>query len=306
MSPVSNGPLSVLEDQVWQMSGGERAAVEGILAWLRPRVAIEIGTAQGAALGRIAAYAEEAHSFDLTPPSLSLPDNVVLHTGDSHELLPRSLSAFAQAETNVDFVLVDGDHSPEGVRQDLEDLLDSRAVAHTVILIHDTANERVRAGVDSVHYAAWPKVVHVDLDWIPGRLFAGPELRNELWYGLGLVVVDSAQLAYRDRPVFEQRYHPAGPLLRQVAAAVRAREAVPPTLDSPEAQAGALRVRAAHLERELAVQQDRADGFARQLAIRQEQWEGAERALQNIKGSMSWKLTEPVRAIKGRGRGRPR
>ncbi len=305
MSPVRSGPLSLLEDQVWQMSGGERAAVEGLLAWLRPGVAIEIGSAEGAALTRIAAHAREAHSFDLVPPSVSLPENVFLHTGDSHELLPRSLADFAQTGTNVEFALVDGDHSPEGVRQDLEDLLDSPAVAQTVIVIHDTANERVRAGLDAVRYAAWPKVVHVELDWIPGHVFAEPALRNELWFGLGLVIVDTSHLAYDARPVFQQRYHPAGPLLREVANAVRARELVPPDLGSPADQASALRARVARLERELAIEQDRAEALARRLASTEQRWEGAERALTSIKGSASWRLTEPVRAIKRRTRGRP-
>ena len=61
-----------------------------------------------------------------------------------------------------------------------------------MILIHDIANERVRSGVDAVRFAGWPKVAHVELDWIPGQLFAQPKLRNELWYGIGLVLVDSA------------------------------------------------------------------------------------------------------------------
>ena len=150
--------MEIFEDAVWQMSLGERAAVEGVLSQLRPVVAIEIGSAQGAGLRRIAAHAGEAHSFDLHPPTQPVPGNVTLHTGDSHELLPQFLAEIAEQGRNVDFVIVDGDHSPEGVRQDIEDLLDSRALADTIILIHDVANERVRQGVDGVHFRAWPKV----------------------------------------------------------------------------------------------------------------------------------------------------
>ena len=54
-----------------------------------------------------------------------MPDNVTLHTGDSHELLPPFLAELAEQGRNVDFVIVDGDHSSEGVRRDLEDLLNS-------------------------------------------------------------------------------------------------------------------------------------------------------------------------------------
>ena len=70
------------------MSLGERAAVEGVLVQLKPSLAIEIGSMEGACLRHIAAHAQEAHSFDLRPPTLELPGNVTLHTGDSHELLP--------------------------------------------------------------------------------------------------------------------------------------------------------------------------------------------------------------------------
>ena len=50
-------PIEIFEDQVWQMSRGERAAVEGVLAALEPALAIEIGSAEGASLRRIAPHA---------------------------------------------------------------------------------------------------------------------------------------------------------------------------------------------------------------------------------------------------------
>ena len=52
----------------WQMSFGERAAIEGVLAQLRPQLAIEIGTAEGGSLERIAAHSERVISFDLVEP----------------------------------------------------------------------------------------------------------------------------------------------------------------------------------------------------------------------------------------------
>jgi hypothetical protein len=104
----------IFDDPVWQMSLGERAALEGVLSQLQPELAIEIGSMEGACLRRIAAHAREAHSFDLNPPSLPQPDNVTLHTGDSHALLPPFLADLAERGRNVDFVAVDGDHSAEG------------------------------------------------------------------------------------------------------------------------------------------------------------------------------------------------
>jgi hypothetical protein len=324
--------LEIFDDAVWQMSLGERAAVEGVLVQVQPALAIEVGSMQGACLRRIAAHSQEAHSFDLQAPSLPMPANVTLHTGDSHELLPTFLAKLAAQERNVDFVMVDGDHSPEGVRRDIEDLLDTRATARTVILIHDTANERVREGVDSVRYAAWPKVAHVELDWIPGQLFAEPGLRNELWCGIGLVLVDSSRLAYSNGSVYQQRYLPAAHLLAQARDLVLVRELTPPgaqSADDPhaarrriaelEAELGArlaARERVAALEAELGFARRRIDALeaevqpTRQRAAELEAelagaWHritGAERALASITGSASWKMTEPLRSAKQRVR----
>jgi hypothetical protein len=290
-------PLEIFDDVAWQMSLGERAAVEGVLAQLQPTLAVEIGTAQGACLRRIAAHAQEAHSFDLEPPSLALPDNVTVHTGDSHELLPEFLAELVRLDRRVDFVMVDGDHSAEGVRRDLEDLLESDAVAQAVILFHDVANERVRAGIEAVRFEQWAKVAHVELDWISGQLFAEPALRNELWGGLGLVVVDDATSHDRNGSVYEQRYHPAGRLLARVRDLVVADdEGGDPDADA-EADAAAVtaerdaaRSREAELQAELGTLSHRIDG--------------AERALENIKGSLSWKLTGPLRAVKRTAAGR--
>jgi len=293
-------PVQIFADPVWQMSLGERAAVEGVLAQLEPARAIEIGSAQGACLRRIAAHAGEVHSFDLTPPIGELPGNVIRHTGDSHELLPAFLAQLASQSRTVDFVLVDGDHAPAGVRQDVEDLLDSTALAQTVILIHDTANQRVRQGLDAVRFAAWPKVTHVELDWIPGQLFAESALRNELWYGLGLVVLDSSRLAYLSGSVYEQRYHPAAALLSEIRELVVARERVPAPGNPRQVQTSTLRRHLVRLEAQLGQAWTREAELSAQLFAVQQRVDGAERALQDIKGSASWRMTEPLRTAKRR------
>lgn len=88
--------------------------------------------------------------------------------GDNHELLPLVLNEFAATAATVDFVLVDGDHSAEGVRRDLEDLLASPSTEHTVIMIHDTINERVRAGLEEIPWDAFDTLSFVDLDFLVG------------------------------------------------------------------------------------------------------------------------------------------
>lgn len=175
------------------MSFGERSVIEGVLAQLRPRLSLEIGTAEGGSLARIAAHSERVISFDLVEPQAiakALP-NVELRTGDSHVLLAEELQRLADDGEEVDFVLIDGDHSADGARSDMEDVLASPAVRNTVILAHDSLNPEVRRGLDEVDYGALKKVAWVDMDFVGGYVPAEPPLRGECWGGLGLVIVDA-------------------------------------------------------------------------------------------------------------------
>jgi hypothetical protein len=180
----------MLASSPWQMTIGERAALEGVLTQLRPRLAIEIGTAEGGSLSRIAAHSEEVHSFDLVEPQLPVADfeHVHFHFGDAHALLPEFLAELAAAGRNVDFVLVDGDHSADGVRRDIVDLLESDAVGETVIVLHDTINEVVRAGIDAVDYRAYEKVRLFEPDAVPGTMSLVPEYLGQMWGGIGVIV----------------------------------------------------------------------------------------------------------------------
>ena len=80
------------------MSYGERTVIEGMLAMLRPHLAIEIGRAEGGSLRRIAEHSDEVVSFDIVDPSeeLSQLSNVKILTGDSHVLLPQELTRMAE------------------------------------------------------------------------------------------------------------------------------------------------------------------------------------------------------------------
>jgi hypothetical protein len=189
---VTSGPfaLEILGAGGWQMLACERAALEGLLNQLKPELAIEIGTARGGSLRCLARHSAEVHSFDLEHPGdLRELENVTLHSGDSHELLPALLADLQGAGRNVDFVLVDGDHAAAGVARDVDALLSSGALRSTVILAHDAANDEVRAGLDAVEYDAYGKVAMVDLDFLAGHLSSGGPYANQLWGGFGLIVV---------------------------------------------------------------------------------------------------------------------
>ena len=190
--PAVDGPGGLLTTDPWQMTLGERAALEGLVVRLAPRLAIEIGTAEGGSARCIARHSEEVHLFDRTHAA-GLADelpNAVLHTGDSHVLLPAALERMAAEGRTVDFALVDGDHTAWGVQRDMEDLLDSPAVRRSVIVAHDSANEYVRAGLEACGLDRRPEVAFFDLDFVPGHLSASGAYVGAIWGGLALVVVD--------------------------------------------------------------------------------------------------------------------
>jgi Methyltransferase domain len=232
-TPVEMLLLPALRSSNWQMAFGERAALEGLLAQLRPKLAVELGTAHGGSLQRIAAYSEEVHTFDLVDPPIDRTDfpNVYFHVGDSHQLLPATLEALGADGRMIDFVLVDGDHSAEGVKQDVEDLLRSESIGRTLILAHDTMNETVREGLERVPFEAYPKVAYVDLDFVAGYMFREVGLAHELWGGLGLVVVDARRKAYFSEPIRQSRYYEMFPLMSAIRDLVLEQEGPPEEIE---------------------------------------------------------------------------
>jgi hypothetical protein len=203
--PLEVAPLALAREGDTQMSFGERAAVEGVLGQVRPSLAVEIGSAEGGSLRRIASHSGEVHSIDRSHEPLAagppLPANVTLHTGSSHDLLPPLLESFAAAGRNVDFALVDGDHSYEGVAADLRILLASPVTARTAFLVHDSMNAEVRAGIESVGLDGYPGVVYYELDFVPGYVYAQGAARNMAWGGLCLVLTDERRSSdYAESP----------------------------------------------------------------------------------------------------------
>jgi Methyltransferase domain len=195
MTTVRPFELPVMADPLWQMTYGERFAIEGVLSQVKPLLAIETGTAQGGSLRRLAAHSVEVHAFDIEPEVAKLGDeiaNATIHIGDSRATLPDVLAGFAGDGRDVDFALIDGDHTFEGVQHDLEAVLASDACRHTIVLIHDTANDVVRAGLDAMDLPARPKVALCMLDFVPGYMVVEghPVYSLDAWNGLGILVLD--------------------------------------------------------------------------------------------------------------------
>jgi Methyltransferase domain len=235
--PTDNRPVPLVvpsvpmwADEVCQMSFGERAALEGILSQSKPRVAIEIGTYEGGSLRFLAAHCEHVHTLDLYDLVVDRTafENVTFHTGDSKEVLPELLRSLEAQGLAVDLALVDGDHSADGVYQDLANLLGHSATRSTVIILHDTMNAGTRAGIERVELSTHPRVVYHELDFIPGYEFVGGHFDGQLWGGLGLVVTGDRRVdGYRDAPAQTryrepfQRFHEAVRMSEELSRAHR-------------------------------------------------------------------------------------
>jgi hypothetical protein len=284
-APIGN--CEIFNRAEWQMSLGERAALEGLVAQAKPQLAIEIGTAEGGSLERIAAHSAEVHAIDLTRDLLvRCPPNAKFHEGDSKLILPEVLARFAAEGRNVDFVLVDGDHSPEGVQADLTILLESPAVGSSIILLHDAFNPDVRRGIELVPLASLPKVAGFDLDFVPGRLAKLGPFADQLLGGLALVIVDDRAASAGDRAVelgfWSLRpepvlFHDGYETLRRAPQLIDGNGATTESVTTARLPLDAANIARVQLERELAA----------------------------VQASASWRITAPLRRLK-RGLARPR
>ena len=195
------------------MSLGERAALEGVLSQVRPRLALEIGTAEGGSLARIAAHSEEVHSIDLVRCPAPQPDHVTLHVGDSRERCRpywgasppragRSTSRSSTATTpapgcaRTSSTCSARPRSPHGDRP------------------HDTFNGEVRAGITDVDFASYPDVALVELDMTGGYMARSGPFAGQLWGGIGLVIVDAE--AERREGLYNQYLHDAWAMIREL------------------------------------------------------------------------------------------
>jgi hypothetical protein len=184
----------------WQMQDSEKMALTALLARHQPDCSIEIGTYHGGSLSLISQYSRAVFSIDIDPevPGRLPPmDNVSYFTGDSRQLLPMLFEALGEDDLAVDFVLIDGDHSAEGVRRDLNLVLDYKPRKPLFVMMHDSFNPECRRGILAANWAQSPHVAWVEVDFVPGRMIEGDDnpFRGELWGGLalGLMVPEKRQ-----------------------------------------------------------------------------------------------------------------
>jgi hypothetical protein len=156
----------------FQMTVCEQMALQHILDLLKPQRALEIGTYQGGSLQVLSHYCSHVESIDIDPsiPAALGPQftNVTFHTGNSFELLPSILSQSTESRNPFEFILIDGDHSSEGVKRDINAILSVLPTSELFVLMHDAFNPQCRAGILSANWQLSPHVHELEIDFIPG------------------------------------------------------------------------------------------------------------------------------------------
>jgi hypothetical protein len=184
-------------DGNWQMNDSERMALTGLLARHKPNCSIEVGTYLGGSLSLMSQFSNIVFSIDIdpeVPAKFDYFENVSFLTGSSSLLLPHLLNELDRNDIAVDFILIDGDHSAEGVRRDIESVLRYVPRKPLLMMLHDSFNPECRRGMLAANWESSPYCHWVDLDFVPGRIIEhGGAGNGELWGGLATAYFDPLQ-----------------------------------------------------------------------------------------------------------------
>jgi hypothetical protein len=156
----------------WQMTRCEKFAFQGLVEMIRPETAIEIGTYKGGSLQVLSKYSKSVYSIDISPDCRETLgdrfDNVDFLTGESRNVLPPLLDQISESGKNLEFVLIDGEHTAEGVCADINRVLAYIPTKPLYIVFHDSFNPACREGILQADWAGCSYVHFVEVDFIPG------------------------------------------------------------------------------------------------------------------------------------------
>ena len=176
------------------MTFAEKFAIAGILSQRKPEVSIEVGTLNGGSLSVISHYSEKVYSIDPNPEVKAKLEckhsNVEFITGLSQSVLPDLIGRLNSSKKEIGFVLIDGDHSEEGVRKDILEVLKYTPKSPLWLLMHDSFNPDCRRAIKSIDWKSNEFVHWVNYDFIPGFLSSIPGWEDQMWCGMALAYLD--------------------------------------------------------------------------------------------------------------------
>ena len=184
--------VPVTEDQL-AVGYEELSMHQCLLSSLKPKLSLEVGSYKGQTFSLIAEYSGRAISIDPDPSVKQklgpLFPNAEFITATSDEALPELVSRFNNEGLPLEFVFVDGNHSKDFVRRDINNLLEYQPVTKTVILMHDSFNPECREGIASANWKQCPFCHFVELDFVPGVVHPDFQVRGQLWGGLSMALL---------------------------------------------------------------------------------------------------------------------
>ncbi len=183
----------------WMMANWEKHTFISVLQALKPEAAIEIGNAKGGSLQVLNELVPIVYAIDVEPDIHRdlIPQfpEVNFLTGSSLEILPGLLKRIQSQGIKLGFILIDSDHTTEGVRADLNTILENYIpVCRLVILLHDSFNPDCRKGIQTADWDKSPYVHLVDYDYIPGTyiddIYNNNVQKKSMWGGFAMAILE--------------------------------------------------------------------------------------------------------------------
>ncbi len=175
----------------WQMTFAEKMCLLYFLNKIRPEISMEIGTYLGGSLRPISFFSKRAYSIDLEHKQTFKEQfsNVKFISGDSKIIVPKFIHELNKTDESLEFVLIDGDHSEDGVRTDINNILNYKPKKPLYILMHDSFHPDTRRGIETSAWEESPHVHHVEIDFIQGIFHQWHVFYKQMWGGFALAVL---------------------------------------------------------------------------------------------------------------------
>lgn len=177
----------------WYMTEAERCTFIMLLEKIRPECAVEVGTYEGGSLSVLSRYSKKVYTLDFDETcSERLGQNltnVEFVTGRSQDTLPPLLQRLQENGDNLGFVLIDAEHTRDGVKRDIENLIKFVPTQPLYVVMHDSFNPNCRQGIRDANWASSPYVHFVELDFVGGQFPTDPNYYRQMWCGFAIALM---------------------------------------------------------------------------------------------------------------------
>lgn len=168
----------------------EQLSLTTILSRLNPLCSIEIGSSEGGSLPLISQYSKMVFAIGIDSNiagKFSYFKNVSFFIDPSSNMLPSLLHELDSENIPVEFIFIDGDNYAEGLKRNIDFLLNYIPKKPLLVIMHNCFDPECRRGILEANWEKSLYVHQVDIDFVPGRLVDdGGTIPGELRGGLAL------------------------------------------------------------------------------------------------------------------------